>query len=195
MDADARGYLPAVSHSLLFTKTLRRDDVPRMGRLYAGSRGWESGGRVMQLQSMDKIVSETVGQTALRCLFTVPEGMSRLIIRMKCTPLFSHGEGCANALAGLAMAQYCPWEEPFHWRTCMPVEEVVLLALEDPRGSCGNAMQRGRDQVHYLSETAASPGFPCAAILPGKWCAAVQVHSRRATLYRVMLAIEGDWIR
>lgn len=146
----------------------------------------------MHIEALEKTLFEADNHTTLWHAFTVPEGISQLLIRFRYEPLTLNDEMRSKTLITAAMAKYCPWEEPYQWQMYLPVQNLITLSLDDPIGYRGNAHRKDDNQVHTLSKHHTSPGFEVAPVIPGKWRAGIHIHSLVAAPCRLTLVIEGE---
>ncbi len=106
--------------------------------------------------------------------FSVPKGISKLIIEFSYSPKALEDEEAALSIIQNALEKY----EIKNRRAeeFLPVTNLVTLSLDSPEGYIGCAHRPQNVQRHEISKSASSKGFECCEIISGIWKIVLNVH-------------------
>lgn len=113
--------------------------------------------------------------------FLVPEGLDALEVRFGYEPKLLENWEFARKLVEEAAPQYM--EEPQlseylnRWESVLPLQNLLTLSMDDPRGFRGAAHRHTPVQEHRLSAEYASAGFLPGPATAGVWRVTVSVHA------------------
>jgi hypothetical protein len=62
------------------------------------------------------------------------------------------------------------------WETYMPVTNLITLSVDDPAGHRGAGHRHAPEQLLYVSEHRASPGFVSGPMIKGMWRVTLSLH-------------------
>lgn len=132
-------------------------------------------------------------KTNLAVSFSVPEHTRRLDIRFSYAPKTLDGEAarplieaCLQRDAGEFAAQYPDWT---HF---LPLKNLVTVSLDDPNGFRGCAHRQDDVQAHFLTESAASPGFLPGKLPAGTWRVVLNLHALVTESCDCTLEVEAE---
>jgi hypothetical protein len=78
------------------------------------------------------------------------------------------------------------------WEAYLPVQNLITISLDDPEGFRGAAHRHPPEQVLYLSEDSASPGFIKGELKSGEWSVTISTHAVVTDVCSYKLLIEGE---
>jgi hypothetical protein len=62
------------------------------------------------------------------------------------------------------------------WETFMPLTNLITLSVDDPTGHRGAGHRHDSEQLLYVSEHRASPGFVSGPMIEGMWRVTLSLH-------------------
>jgi hypothetical protein len=62
------------------------------------------------------------------------------------------------------------------WESFIPLTNLITLSVDDPNGHRGAGHRHDPDQLLYLSENGASPGFVSGPMIEGMWRVTLSLH-------------------
>lgn len=62
------------------------------------------------------------------------------------------------------------------WEAFVPLTNLITLSVDDPNGHRGAGHRHDPEQLLYLSEYGASPGFVSGRLIEGMWSVTLSLH-------------------
>lgn len=74
----------------------------------------------------------------------------------------------------------------------LPLNNLVTISLNSPRGLIGTAHRHASDAEYTVGAEASSPGFEQAQILPGEWAVVFSAHAVLSDKVVAEVSVYGD---
>lgn len=128
----------------------------------------------MELLNVTSKINPERDKTNITHTFSVPKGISGLIIDFSYSPKALEDEDAALLIIQKALEKY----EIKNRRTeeFLPVTNLVTVSLDSPEAYVGCAHRPQNVQRHEISKNASSKGFECCEIISGIWKIVLNVH-------------------
>lgn len=122
--------------------------------------------------------------------FDVQSGIKSLTIKYSYSPKTLENREKAVALVRSCFEKY---DEQLVGKPAdyLPVKNLITLSIDENGKYRGCAHRQANEQVHTLSEEAASPGFSKGKINEGEWDIVLNVHSISCDV-EYTIVVEGD---
>lgn len=128
-------------------------------------------------------------KTNIRLDFTVPDGITKLIVRYSYSPKTVEDKNLANSAVATGMKKYgVTFASPDKF---MPVKNLVTLSFDENGTYRGACHRQPNEQTVIISEKDSTPGVFNRKITPGSWDVILNVHFAGCDI-EYQLEIEGE---
>lgn len=115
-------------------------------------------------------------KTNIRLEFTVPKGITKLIIDYEYSPKTLDDETKATDLLNKSIEKYLGNQYNAEPSDFMPIKNLITLSLDENGKYRGAAHRQADKQHHEISRDFASVGFEKGEITSGEWTLMLNVH-------------------
>lgn len=126
------------------------------------------------LLDAERAIGPEASQTHIRLPFVLEREEARIEIRFRYEPKLLADEAHERALIEEGLRTYA--ESVESGRPPEPLNNLLTLSLDDPRGFRGCAHRHSPDQSITVGRASATPGFIPGPAPAGRWTATVSVH-------------------
>lgn len=115
-------------------------------------------------------------KTNIQLEFTVPKGITKLIIDYEYSPKTLDDEAKATDLLNKSIEKYLGNKYKAEPSDFMPIKNLITLSLDENGKYRGAAHRQADKQHHEISRDFASVGFEKGEITSGEWTLMLNVH-------------------